>query len=42
MRTLASGVALLLLAAPADAQNTADSRWDRWNEALAHSRGWAK
>jgi hypothetical protein len=31
MRTLASGVALLLLAAPADAQNTADSRWDRWN-----------
>jgi len=31
MRTLASAVALLLLAAPAHAQNTPDSRWSRWN-----------
>jgi hypothetical protein len=31
MRTLASGVAMLLLAAPADAQTIADPRWERWN-----------
>lgn len=31
MRTLTSGVALLLLAAPAYAQNSADPRWGRWN-----------
>jgi uncharacterized membrane protein YgcG len=30
MRTLASGIALLLLAAPAHAQTTPDSRWSRW------------
>jgi hypothetical protein len=30
MRTLAFGFALLQLAAPALAQNTADSRWSRW------------
>jgi hypothetical protein len=31
MKTLASGFALLLLAVPAHAQNTADPRWSRWN-----------
>jgi hypothetical protein len=31
MRTLTSGVALLLLAAPAHAQNSGDARWGRWN-----------
>ena len=30
MKTLASGVALLLLAVPAHAQNATDSRWTRW------------
>jgi uncharacterized membrane protein YgcG len=30
MRTFASGIALLLLAVPAQAQNAADSRWSRW------------
>ena len=30
MKVLASGVALLLLAIPAHAQNTSDSRWSRW------------
>ena len=30
MRTLASGLALLLLAVPAQAQNAPDSRWSRW------------
>ena len=30
MRTLASGLALLLLAVPAHAQNAPDSRWGRW------------
>lgn len=30
MKVLASGFALLLLAAPALAQNTSDSRWGRW------------
>jgi len=30
MKTLASAVALLILAVPAHAQNTADPRWNRW------------
>ena len=30
MKPLASGVALLVLAVPAHAQNTADPRWSRW------------
>jgi hypothetical protein len=30
MKTLASGVALLLLAVPAHAQNATDARWTRW------------
>jgi hypothetical protein len=30
MKTLVSGFALLLLAVPVHAQNTADSRWSRW------------
>jgi hypothetical protein len=30
MKTFASGVALLLLAGPAHAQDTADPRWSRW------------